>query len=399
MTEPCEICESLAVATSSCPATDVIMVLPTVASASSVTQFGTSPQGVLVSAAQASDATVIDAYALMINVAQASDEVSPTLVITGLVKDGANGSSTALQFIEQAALSVAHAEDSIAAADVPVLVSSAAEAISSMEVGTVANYTLDNKAEATSQLGLGLLEVLTSTAATQSSVIILRRVEAFVTSTGDAQDDATASSENTNPSHGDEFLLLSVGNAVSIVSIQTDHMMYVGTEVADAKSSIWYKDPDAKAWVLNTESTAVSWYDNFQFESIATNKAGKTLAIGPDGLYELDGDTDNGERVDATVESGFVDWSSEQIKRLDNMYFGYTSEGRISVQAEVLDSGHPPSTYYLEERAATAPRNSRVTPGKGLWGRYWRLTIKNVDGADFEVHDASVDIAVSSRRI
>ena len=121
--------------------------------------------------------------------------------------------------------------------------------------------------------------------------------------------------------------------------------------------------------------------------------------MGPDSIHELTGNSDNGQKIDSLVESGFTDFGVAQTKRLDNMYFGYTSDGQIAVQTEVYESGSTPSTYLLEERDANAPRNSRVTPGKGLWGRYWRLTITNVDGADFEVHDATVDIAVSTRRI
>ena len=181
------------------------------------------------------------------------------------------------------------------------------------------------------------------------------------------------------------------------MQVQTDVVLSISSS-AEATSDVWFKDPTSKAWVMNTETTAMGWYDNFSFESIVSWK-GRELAVGPDGIHELAGDTDNGEKIDSLVESGFTDFGVAQTKRLDNMYFGYTSDGQIAVQTEVYESGSPPSTYLLEERDANAPRNSRVTPGKGLWGRYWRLTITNVDGADFEVHDATVDIAVSTRRI
>ena len=94
-----------------------------------------------------------------------------------------------------------------------------------------------------------------------------------------------------------------------------------------------------------------------------------------------------------------MDLGTAEVKRVDNIYFGYTSPGQLAVTVETKDSGHSPAKYLLEKRAATAPRNSRVTPGKGMWGRYWRFTVQNVDGAAFEVHDATVDIAVSPRRI
>ena len=182
-----------------------------------------------------------------------------------------------------------------------------------------------------------------------------------------------------------------------MVMLQSSNQLLLES-TAEVSSDVWYKDPGRVAWLMNTETTAASWYDNFDFESIA-QPPGKVLAVGPDGLYELGGPTDSGEQIDAEVVSGFADFGAAQTKRVDNLYFGYTSEGRISVTTETYESGHLPSTYYLEQRDASAPRNSRVTPGKGLWGRYWRMTIRNVNGAEFEVHDATVDIAVSTRRV
>jgi hypothetical protein len=167
---------------------------------------------------------------------------------------------------------------------------------------------------------------------------------------------------------------------------------------ADASDSVWYKDPNRVAWVLNTETSAASWYTNYDFDSVA-QVPGKELAVGPDGLYVLTGATDAGDLIKASVASGFVDFGNPQTKRMDAMYFGYTSAGQLSVSVETYGSGHAASVYLLEQRTAAAPRNSRVIPGKGLVGRYWRTTIENVGGVDFDVYDTSVDIAVSTRRV
>jgi len=259
-------------------------------------------------------------------------------------------------------------------------------------VNTVAVFQADESAKATSSaVALGLLETAAEGANASSMVVLLRRAEESITSTAEGTDGVVATAESQT------FLLLSSGEAASMVMLQSSNQLLLES-AAEVSSDVWYKNPDCVAWLMNTETTAASWYDNFDFESIA-QPPDKVLAVGPDGLYELSGPTDSGEQIDAEVVSGFSDFGVAQTKRVDNMYFGYTSEGHILVTAEAYDSGHPPSTYFLEQRNTTAPRNSRVTPGKGLWGRYWRMTIRNVDGADFEVHDATVDIAVSSRRV
>ncbi len=393
MSDYCEVCESVALATSSCPATDVIMVRGEVANATSSVVPAIQPQGVLVSSAAATDSVTIDAYAVLMNSANAASSVNHTMVVTGLLQDSAKGVSTVVQGLNQMAEAAANATDEILVADASQLLVSAAQAMSSIAgAGTIADVFLESKGEAKSFASLGLLEAVTSSAnATGLIAVLQRRVDVLATSTA-------AATSSAQPSGTPEtYLLLSTANGTSMVQVQTDVTLVISS-TAEVTSDVWYKDPTAKAWVMNTETTAVGWYDNFSFESIISWQ-GRELAVGPDGIHELVGGTDNGQQIDALVESGFTDFGVAQTKRLDNMYFGYTSEGQIAVQTEVYESGSPPSTYLLEERDANAPRNSRVTPGKGLWGRYWRLTITNVDGADFEVHDATVDIAVSTRRI
>lgn len=159
-----------------------------------------------------------------------------------------------------------------------------------------------------------------------------------------------------------------------------------------------FRDPDAVAWLLNTETGAASWHTNFGFESIAQVGA-RTFAVGPEGLYELTGDTDDGEQIAARVKTGFWDFKLEQTKRLDNMYFGYTSPGQLALDVEAAESGYAAQRYLLEPRAASEPRNSRVTPGKGLVSRYWRLTISNKDGVPFHVRSMTADLANSNRRV
>jgi hypothetical protein len=394
MSDYCEICESVAVATSSCPATDVIMVRGEVANATSTAIIGLQPQGLITESAQATDSVVIDAFAVLVSEGGAASSVSHTLVVTDMLRSSAQGVSSVVQGLNQMAESMAVATDHILASDASQLLVSVAQAMSSVAgSGTIADVFLESKGEAKSSFAsLGLTELAVGSANAQGLIAVLqRRVLADETSSAEATSSAYPS---VVP---DTYLLLSTANGTSLVQVQTDVSLLISS-TAEASSEVWYKDPTAKAWVMNTETTAVGWYDNFSFESIVSWQ-GRELAVGPDGIHELAGDTDNGEQIDALVESGFTDFGVAQTKRLDNMYFGYTSEGQIAVQAEVYESGHPPSTYLLEERDANAPRNSRVTPGKGLWGRYWRLTISNVDGADFEVHDATVDIAVSTRRI
>ena len=53
----------------------------------------------------------------------------------------------------------------------------------------------------------------------------------------------------------------------------------------------------------------------------------------------------------------------------------------------------------MEAREADQPRNNRIKIGKGLNSAYWRISINNVDGADFTVSSIAADTAASRRRL
>lgn len=390
MTDYCEIVEDTANAASECPVTDGIMVEVSSASGSS-TALPVIDHPLLEGSAAASSQVVIDAFAILNSSALAASDLSHTQVVTDLLSSVGKARSSMVAFFNELAGAAAEARSEIAHADAPALLISAAQATSLVTGNAVAQFTAGATANARSSVSLGLLEAVESAANAASMVVVLRRVNELVVETADGQSEAFPASMPQ------QYLLLSTGNAASLVLMQTEHHTLLRS-TAVAEADVWYKDPGRVAWVMNTETTAASWYDNFDFESVA-QPPGAVLAVGPDGLYELTGDTDSGEQIDAELVSGFHDFGLPQTKRVDYMYFGYTSSGRISVTAETYESGHSPVTYYLEQRLAEAPRNSRVEPGKGLFGRYWRMTIRNVDGAEFEIHDATVDIAVSNRKV
>lgn len=273
-----------------------------------------------------------------------------------------------------------------------VLVASGA-AVSTMPVtSTTQVVTLVTAGGATSAAIPGRLEVVTEAGVAVSTVTAVNVATTTLTSTG-----AAASSLPVAAGDVDPDILASTATGTTSVLMQLDATSTLAS-TADGTSTARFKNPGAVAWVLNTETTGTSTYDNFDFESVAQTPD-KILAVGPDGLYELTGDTDSGDTIDARIVSGFTDFKLDQIKRVDAMYFGYTSVGGLALKVETLDSGHAPTSYALEARQATAPRSTRVVVGKGMYGRYWRVTLSNIAGADFEIHDATVDIAVSTRRV
>lgn len=390
MSELCEVLEELVVATSSCPATDVIMVVISDGGSSSATISGPQPP-VFVDTANAVSVVDVSSYAVLASSGSGSSDAVLTAEHSTSLVSTARARDRLLTALDELVVSTAAAAGEVVSMDIPNLLVSIGNASSSVTGNSTAEATLDGKADGKSSVFTGLYEDVVSSSRAASTVVLLRRATETLVSSAEATDSVEASGSPQ------VFLLVSAGDATSAVMLQQDTTLVLEAE-AEAGADVWFKNPARKAWVMNTETGAASWYDNFDFESIA-QPPGRVLAVGPDGLYELAGDTDSGERIDAEVTSGFTDFGAQQTKRIDAMYFGYTSSGQLTVTAETYESGHAPATYLLEQRDADAPRNSRVMVGKGLFGRYWRLSIRNVEGVDFEVHDATVDIATSSRRV
>lgn len=390
MTDYCEILEASAEATSDCPSIEGVTVLVAGAVSAAEVNIGRT-HALMTGAGESTSQVTIDAYAILNGAAAGTSTLSHTLVVTGLVFDAANAKGSAIVGLTEVLEAVAQASAEIAAADVPVMLVSGAQATGSIVANTIGIYEADASASAKSSVTLGMAELANSAAVSASMVVLLRRVNELVVNNADGV--STAYPSNVPQ----DFLLISTASGSGLALVQGDHNLLIEAD-ASANAGVWYTDPGRKAWVMNTETTAASWYDNFDFESITQTPDG-VLAVGPDGLYTLDADTDAGINIQAEVVSGLQDFGAPQTKRMDYMYFGYTSGGQISVTPEVYESGHAPVTYFLEQRDASAPRNSRVEPGKGLFGRYWRVTIRNVAGADFEVHDTTVDIAVSNRKV
>lgn len=221
-----------------------------------------------------------------------------------------------------------------------------------------------------------------------------------------ALSEAEASDELITANELDLGVLVSEAAADDLMTVATVRNAELADE-AVAESAPLFAMPGAIAWVMNTETTAVSWYSNWQFTDMV--QAGdKLLAVGPEGLSVIGGDTDAGAAITARVEYDFNEFggydregaplSSEYKKRIENFWVGYCSPGRLRFVVETYGQGYGPQTYNLEQRPAKEPRNSRVKIGRGLNSRWWKVVLTNVGGAAFEVTSLSADVAQNTRR-
>lgn len=332
------------------------------------------------------------AFASLISSAAAEPTATPSIVVVKTLTSLSNGVSTTIAAYTNTVLSAA-ASTSTVDDTVVNLLRSAANAVSTATPGNTSTVLLVAAGAASSSVIRGLVETALSAAATTETATPTREVGFTLTSTGATTGSVVSASSAVSLLNA----LESSGYATSTATMQVARTVYAQS-LGSSGSSALFRDPNDIAWVMNTETAALSQYNNFAFNSLAYAD-GKVYAACLDGIYVLEGNDDEGAHIRAEAVSGFDDLGEQHTKHAGSVYFGYTSDGPVVVDVETYGSGHAKQTYEIEQRTALAPRNNRVKLGKGLSSRHWRITVKNKDGSRFELNDAAIDVAVSQRRI
>jgi hypothetical protein len=151
---------------------------------------------------------------------------------------------------------------------------------------------------------------------------------------------------------------------------------------------------DTSIWVVNSDTTASSRYENFNFNSYA--KLGDAYyGMAPDGLYSLNGEDDSGVLVDAMLSFGKRNFGTSFLKRAANAYIGVSSGGTMYLK--VLVEGKE----YVYRIRGNDPnlKAQRFDLGKGLRSTYFEFELYNQGGADFELDSVEFVAAVLQRRI
>jgi hypothetical protein len=156
------------------------------------------------------------------------------------------------------------------------------------------------------------------------------------------------------------------------------------------------------AWVMTTQTRAMTSYSNYAFNSYAPF-CRRLFAAKDDGVYVLEGATDAGQAINASVRSGLLDFGSRQLKRVERAYLGYTADGTLALRVTTTSPQGKKIAYtyrMVKTPSADAPRETRVIIGKGLQSVYWAFELDNsLDGGDFELHDVTVLPIILSRKV
>ena len=197
------------------------------------------------------------------------------------------------------------------------------------------------------------------------------------------------------------FLAVETGEDVTIVDepITQARLQALIEEGAAVFVSIKVGDEDFSGWVMQTATFGFSEYTNFPFNDLVS-VGGRYFGVASDGLYELEGDTDDGAAIDAHIRTGLLDMGSHFLKDAKAAYIGYNSKGEVFLKVATTMKGQKEEWWYrLKQGPAQSLRDGRVTIGRGLRAKYWQFEVANLEGADFDLDDIHIMYNVLSRRI
>lgn len=153
-------------------------------------------------------------------------------------------------------------------------------------------------------------------------------------------------------------------------------------------------DEEMVGWIVNPNLSASTALDNYDFTGFGQHK-GKHYGIRPDGLYVLEGDTDNGVQIDSFVSLGNRNFNTAKQKRVPHAYIGASTDGRMVLKVIVNGQEY----LYAVKNPSTDMAEQRVDIGRGLRSNYWNFELMNREGADFEIDTIKFMPIVLERRI
>lgn len=176
-----------------------------------------------------------------------------------------------------------------------------------------------------------------------------------------------------------------ISNVAEMFGYLIDSVSWYGTLGLDGNDYLVY--------VMNTETHAISEYDNFPFNSMSQN-----LAASSDGIFRLSGDDDNGIPIKARIKTGLMDFGTSLQKQSPFAYLGITSNGKVLIKTTTTYRGVKKERIYKVESTNETFDSVRGKLSKGVKSRYWQFELSNYKGSKFELESVEFTVLVLNRR-
>lgn len=180
--------------------------------------------------------------------------------------------------------------------------------------------------------------------------------------------------------------LVSVGYGVVLASFTSEAVIHSGGAAIGE---------DPIVWAFNADTFAGAPYSHFNFNSFAV-VGGRYYGATDEGIFELTGEDDDGEPIEASVMLPSTDFDSSVPKQIQYLYLSSKSESPFRVRS-VTDDGQ------VREYASSPSQNGetatdRVTMSRGVKSQYWQFEIANIEGEDFVLDKVEALVMPLQRR-
>ena len=145
-------------------------------------------------------------------------------------------------------------------------------------------------------------------------------------------------------------------------------------------------------WAINTRTGATTEYQNYNFNSFA-QMGNKFLGASPSGLYELDGDTDDGADVIGTIRGGYAQFGGSKFTSFKGAYLGLRGDGDYVLR--LIDGTDTIRDYAVTQ---SSMRTAKINLGKGLRSRYFAWELIST-GQDFDLDSVEFIPITAQRRV
>ncbi|MBF0337078.1 MAG: hypothetical protein HQL05_04530 [Nitrospirae bacterium] len=174
------------------------------------------------------------------------------------------------------------------------------------------------------------------------------------------------------------------------------------------------------AWTLNLKNRALTQYQGYNFNSLATLQ-GITIGASQDGIFVLGGLTDNGAPIECSFETANTDYSTlsqgtlspPALKNISDVYVALSSAHHADATAPIrlkvtTDNGLIQTCYPTEATyqgntetplsgAGEGIYRTRMRLSRGVVGRYWSIAVENIKGAFINVLGITPVLAMMRR--
>jgi hypothetical protein len=157
------------------------------------------------------------------------------------------------------------------------------------------------------------------------------------------------------------------------------HIEIVSFQIATASGA-----PVRKAFVMNLSHFGITEYNNYLFNSLCDyHQSGIYIGASEEGIFVLDGEDDNGVKIDSVIQSGSEDLWADVIKRLREGFV--TMRGGPLRFKIIRDEGRLDPVILDLLSVQNVIHEERVKFPRGLKNRFDSFALENIDGSDFSL--------------